>query len=75
MARFGIYFCSFGDQKPKMSSKIDAKIGIEKNRFRRRPTVKKGSDLEARRGVRGEPLGSEERKRRRKEERKKERKE
>ena len=38
----------------KMSSKIDAKTGIEKSRFRGGPNAKEGSELVGRRGVRGE---------------------
>ena len=38
----------------KTSSKIDAKIDIEKNRFRGRPTAKKSTGLVARRGLRGD---------------------
>ena len=64
-----------GGQKGTNLYKIDARIDIEKKgRFRGRPTAKRGSDLVARRGVRGEG-GSEERKERGREERRKGRKE
>ena len=38
----------------QMSSTIDAKIGIGKNKFRGRPSTKKFTRLVARRGIRGE---------------------
>ena len=46
---------AMGGQKViKMSSTIDATIGIEKSRFRGRPIGKKCTGLVARMGVRGE---------------------
>ena len=69
---FGALGCQ---QVPNMSSKIDAKIGMDKKRFQGRPVRQKCTELVARRGVRGEvnlhPGG---RRFGRKEERKQERK-
>ena len=70
-----------GNQKvAKMSSKIDANIGMGKSKFRRGSGARNLGELSGRKGIRGNvnlPLGvggSEERKKGRKEEGKKERK-
>lgn len=48
---FGSTFGAFGGQKfAKMSSKIDAKIGIEKSRFRGGPAPRNLGEPVARRG-------------------------
>ena len=76
----GSTFGALGGQKViKMSSKVDAKIGIEKGRLRGGPIAKEILQLQGKRGVRGQvdlPRGGEKvRKKGRNEERKKQRKE